>query len=112
MPRRLLVETSPLWGDAKAELLAISNSTKYGLQISFGSDQPVNGRIVAYDREDGSFSRGWETVPVEGRVRDAAVVDLNGSGRKDLIVLSAVKEKGFVASLKDKARGIINVFFF
>jgi hypothetical protein len=112
LPRRLLVETSPLWGDAKAELLAISNSTKYGLQVSFGSDQPVNGRIVAYDREDGSFSRGWETVPVEGKVRDAAVVDLNGSGRKDLIVLSAVKEKGFVASLKDKARGIINVFFF
>jgi hypothetical protein len=112
MPRRFLVESSPLWGDAKVELLTLANSAKYGLQISFGSDQPVNGRIVAYDRQDGSFSRGWETVPVEGKVRDAAVVDLSGSGRKDLIVLSAVKEKGFVASLKDKARGIINVFFF
>ena len=45
-------------------------------------------------------------------MRDVAAVDLNGTARRDLIVLSAVKEKGFVASLKDKARGIINVFFF
>jgi len=67
---------------------------------------------VAYDRHDGTFARGWETVPVEGKVRDVAVVDLNGAGRRDLIVLSAVKEKGFVASLKDQARGIINVFSF
>ncbi len=112
MPRRVLVETSPLWGDAKVELLTLANSAKYGLQVSFGSGQPDSGRIVAYGRQDGTFSRGWETIPVEGKVRDIAVVDLNGAGRKDLLVLSAVKEKGFVASLKDKARGIINVFSF
>jgi hypothetical protein len=45
-------------------------------------------------------------------VRDVAVVDLSGTGRRDLLVLSAVREKGFVASLKDKSRGIINVFSF
>lgn len=112
LPRRFLVETSPLWGDAKVELLSIANSMKYGLQFSLGGDRPESGRIVAYDRHDGTFTRGWETVPVEGKVRDVAVVDLNGAGRKDLLVLSAVKEKGFVASLKDKARGIINVFSF
>ncbi|MBI3781015.1 MAG: hypothetical protein HY278_08180, partial [candidate division NC10 bacterium] len=112
LPRRFVVESSPLWGDAKVELLAIANSAKYGLQISPGGGQTESGRIVAYDRQDGSFSRGWETVPVEGKVRDVAAVDLNGAGRKDILVLSAVKEKGFVASLKDKARGIINVFFF
>ncbi len=113
LPRRLLVEASPLWGDAKVELLALSNSTKYGLQFSLGSaSQADSGRIVAYDRHDGTFTRGWETVPVEGKVRDIAVADLSGPGSKDLIVLSAVKEKGFVASLKDKARGIVNVFFF
>lgn len=111
LPRRLLVEGSPLWGDAKVEILSIANSTKYGLQFSLGS-QADAGRIVAYDRHDGSFARAWETVPVEGKARDVAVVDLNGAGRKDLLVLSAVKEKGFVASLKDKARGFINVFSF
>jgi len=112
LPRRLLVEASPLWGDAKVELLTLSSSTKYGVQVSLAGEAPPSGRIVAYDRHDGTFTRGWETVPVEGKVRDAAVVDLSGTGRKDLIVLSAVKEKGFVASLKDKARGIINIFFF
>jgi hypothetical protein len=112
LPRRLLVQSSPLWGDAKAELLTLANSTKYGVQVALGGEAPPSGRIVAYDRRDGAFARGWETVPVEGKVRDVAVVDLNGAGRRDLIVLSAVKEKGFVASLKDQARGIINVFSF
>ncbi len=113
LPRRVLVQSSPLWGDAKAELLTLANSTKYGIQISLGSGEPPpSGRIVAYDRHDGTFARGWETVPVEGKVRDVAVVSLNGAGRRDLIVLSAVKQKGFVASLKDEVRGIINVFSF
>ncbi len=113
IPRRLLVRSSPLWGDAKAEILTLANSTKYGVQVSLGSGElPPSGRIVAYDRHDETFARGWETVPVEGKVRDVTVVDLNGAGRRDLIVLSAVKEKGFVASLKDQARGIINVFSF
>jgi len=112
LPRRLLVQSSPLWGDAKAELLTLANSTKYGVQVTMGGEAPPSGRVVAYDRHDGTFARGWETVPVEGKVRDVAVVDLNGAGRRDLIVLSAVKEKGFVASLKDQVRGIINVFSF
>ena len=112
LPRRLLVQSSPLWGDAKAELLTLANSTKYGIQVSLEGEPPPSGRIVAYDRHDGTFARGWETVPVEGKVRDVAVVDLNGAGRRDLIVLSAVKENGFVSSLKDQARGIINVFSF
>lgn len=112
LPRRLLVQSSPLWGDAKAELLTIANSTKFGVQVTLGGEAPPSGRIVAYDRHEGTFARGWETVPVEGKVRDVAVVNLNGAGRRDLIVLSAVKEKGFVASLKDQARGIINVFSF
>jgi TolB-like protein len=112
LPRRLLVQSSPLWGDAKAEFLTLANSVKYGVQVSLGGEAPPSGRVVAYDRHDGTFARGWETVPVEGKVRDVAVVDLNGAGRRDLIVLSAVKEKGFVASLKDQARGIINVFSF
>ncbi len=112
LPRRLLVQTSPLWGDAKVEFLAIANSTKYGFQFTTGgASQADAGRIVAYDRHDGTFSRGWETVPVEGKIRDLAMIDL-GAGKRDLIVLSAVKEKGFVASLKDRARGIINVFSF
>jgi hypothetical protein len=68
--------------------------------------------VIAYDRRDGSTTRGWETVPVEGQVRDVTVLDLNGAGRRDLVLLSAVKDKGFVASLKDKSRGIINVFSF
>jgi hypothetical protein len=112
LPRRLLVQSSPLYGDAKAEFLTLANSTKYGVQVSMGGEAPPSGRVVAYDRHDGTFARGWETVPVEGKVRDVAVVDLNGAGRRDLIVLSAVKEKGFVSSLKDEARGIINVFSF
>ncbi len=113
MPRRVLVGTSPLWGDAKVELLTLANSTRYGLQFSLGNESKADsGRIVAYDRRDGTFARGWETVPVEGKVRDVALVDLNGAGRKDLLVLSAVKDKGFVATLKDKARGFITVFSF
>ena len=112
LPRRLLVTSSPLWGDAKAELLTLANSTKYGVQVALGGEPPLSGRVVAYDRHDGTFARGWETIPVEGKVRDVAVVDLNGAGRRELIVLSAVKEKGFVASMKDQARGIINVFSF
>ena len=112
LPRRLLVQSSPLWGDAKAEFLTLANSTKYGVQVSLGGEAPPSGRVVAYDQHDRTFTREWETVPVEGKVQDVAVVDLNGAGRRDLIVLSAVREKGFVASLKDQARGIINVFSF
>ena len=112
LPRRILVEASPLFGDAKAQLLTLANSTKYGIQVSLGGGPPPSGRVIAYDRRDGSITRGWETVPVEGQVRDVTVLDLNGAGRRDLVLLSAVKEKGFVASLKDKSRGIINVFSF
>ena len=112
LPRRILVEASPLFGDAKAQLLTLANSTKYGVQVSFGGGPPPSGRVIAYDRRDGSTTRGWETVPVEGQVRDVTVLDLNGAGRRDLVLLSAVKEKGFAASLKDKSRGIINVFSF
>ena len=112
LPRRILVEASPLFGDAKAQLLTLANSTKYGIQVSLGGGPPPSGRVIAYDRRDGSITRGWETVPVEGQVRDVTVLDLNGAGRRDLVLLSAVKEKGFAASLKDKSRGIINVFSF
>jgi hypothetical protein len=112
LPRRILVEASPLFGDAKAQLLTLANSTKYGIQVSLGGGPPPSGRVIAYDRRDGSITRGWETVPVEGQVRDVTVLDLNGAGRRDLVLLSAVKDKGFVASLKDKSRGIINVFSF
>lgn len=112
LPRRILVEASPLFGDAKAQLLTLANSTKYGVQVSLGGGPPPSGRVIAYDRRDGSITRGWETVPVEGQVRDVTVLDLNGAGRRDLVLLSAVKDKGFVASLKDKSRGIINVFSF
>lgn len=45
-------------------------------------------------------------------MRDVAVADLTGAGRKNLIVLSAIKEKGLVAYLQDGSRGIINVFSF
>lgn len=113
LPRRILVEASPLFGDAKAQLLTLANSTKYGVQVSLGGGgPPPSGRVIAYDRRDGTITRGWETVPVEGQVRDVTVLDLNGAGRRDLVLLSAVKEKGFAASLKDKSRGIINVFSF
>ncbi len=112
LPRRVLVQSSPLWGDAKAEILTLANSVKYGIQVSLPGGPPASGRVIAYDRFNGSFTRGWETVPVEGKVRDVAVVDLSGAGRRDLLVLSAVKEKGFAASLKDKSRGILNVFSF
>lgn len=112
MPRRFIVGASSLLGDARTELLTVANSMKYGLQVTLGGEAPPSGRIMAYGRNDGTLTKGWETIPVEGRVRDVAVVDLSGTGRKDLIVLSAVKEKGFVASLKDKARGYINVFSF
>jgi hypothetical protein len=112
LPRRILVEASPLFGDAKAQLLTLANSVKYGLQVTLSGGPPPSGRVIAYDRRDGTITRGWETVPVEGQVRDMTVLDLNGAGRRDLLLLSAVKEKGFVASLKDKSRGIINVFSF
>jgi hypothetical protein len=112
LPRRVLVQASPLWGSARVEVLTLANSTKYGVQVAVGGEPPPTGRVIAYDRLDGTFARGWETIPVEGKVRDVAVVDLNGSGKKALLVLSAVKEKGFVATLKEKARGIINVFSF
>jgi hypothetical protein len=112
LPRRVLVQSSPLWGDAKAEILTLANSVRYGVQVSLAGSPPLSGRVIAYDRFNGSFTRGWETIPVEGKVRDVAVVDLSGAGRRDLIVLSAVKERGFAASLKDKSRGVINVFSF
>ncbi len=109
LPRRILVETPPLWGNAKTELLTFTNPKKIGL---FRVDSSMPSRVVAFDRQEGTFVRGWETIPVEGKVRDVALADLNGAGRKDLIVLSAVKEKGVVAYLQDGSRGIISVFSF
>jgi hypothetical protein len=108
LPRRLLVEASPLWGNARIELLTFTNPIKIGL---FRVESSQSSQVVAFDRQEGTFARGWGT-PLEGRVRDVALVDLNGVGRKDLIVLSAVKEKGLVAYLQDGSRGIINVFSF
>lgn len=110
LPRRVIVEASTLWGNAKTELLTFTNPKKVGLFRTEMSYPP--SQVVAFDRQNGSFVRGWETIPVEGHVRDVAVADLNGAGRKDLIVLSAVKEKGLVAYLQDGSRGIINVFSF
>lgn len=108
LPRRVLVEASPLWGNARTELLTFTNPKKVGMFRVESSLPP--SQVVAFDRQDGTFARGWETVPLEGKVRDVAVADLNGAGRKDLIVLSAVKEKGLVAYLQDGSRGIISVF--
>ena len=108
LPRRILVEASPLWGNARTELLTFTNPVKIGL---FRVDSSLPSQVVAFDRQEGTFARGWGT-PLEGKVRDVALVDLNGVGRKDLIVLSAVKEKGLVAYLQDGSRGIINVFSF
>ena len=109
LPRRLLVEASPLWGNARTELLTFTNPNKIGL---FRAESSLPSRVVAFDRQEGTFARGWETLPLEGKVRDVALADLNGAGRKDLIVLSAVKEKGLVAYLQDGSRGIIRVFSF
>ncbi len=112
LPRRFLVEVPPLLGHAKVELLVPANTTTYGFQISLFSNEPSFGGVAAYDRNGGTFTKSWETIPVEGKVHDIAAADLEGTGRKDLIVLSAVKEKGFVASLKSEVRAIMNVFSF
>ncbi|HWR21816.1 MAG TPA: hypothetical protein VN444_08160, partial [Verrucomicrobiae bacterium] len=109
LPRRVLVETPPLWGNAKTELLTFTNPKKIGL---FRIESSLPSQVVAFDRREGTFARGWETIPIEGKVRDVALADLNGAGRKDLIVLSAVKEKGLVAYMQDGSRGIISVFSF
>ncbi|MDD5560119.1 FG-GAP-like repeat-containing protein [Candidatus Methylomirabilis sp.] len=106
LPRRVLVEASPLWGNARTELLTFVNPKKIGL---FRSESSLPSQVVTFDRQEGIFARGWETT-LEGRVRDVALADLNGAGRKDLIVLSAVKEKGLAAYLQDGSRGIISVF--
>lgn len=110
LPRRVLVEASPQWGNATTELLTFTNPKKIGAFRTESSFPP--SQVVAFDRQDGTFARGWETIPLEGKVRDVALADLNGAGRKDLIVLSAVKEKGLVAYLQDGSRGIISVFSF
>jgi len=110
LPRRVLVEASPVWGNAKTELLTITNPKKIGAFRTEMSYPP--SQVVAFDRHNGNFARGWETIPLQGKVRDVALADLNGAGRKDLIVLSAVKEKGVVAYLQDGSRGIISVFSF
>lgn len=104
------MEASPLWGNAKTELLTFTNPKKIGVFRTESSFPP--SQVVAFDRQNGSFARGWETIPLEGQVRDVAVADLTGAGRKNLIVLSAIKEKGLVAYLQDGSRGIINVFSF
>ena len=109
LPRRILVETPPLWGNAKIELLTFTNPKKIGL---FRVESSLPSQVVAFDRQEGTFARGWETIPLEGKVRDVALADLNGAGRKDLIVLSAIKEKGLVAYMQDGSRGIISVFSF
>lgn len=110
LPRRVLVEASPQWGNATTELLTFTNPKKIGALRTESSFPP--SQVVAFDRQEGAFARGWETIPIEGKVRDVALADLNGAGRKDLIVLSAVKEKGLVAYLQDGSRGIISVFSF
>lgn len=110
LPRRVLVEASPLWGNARTELLTFTNPKRIGT-FRIESTLPPS-QVVAFDRREGTFARGWETIPLEGKVRDVAVADLNGAGRKDLIVLSAIKEKGLVAYLQDGSRGIISVFSF
>jgi hypothetical protein len=110
LPRRVLVEASPVWGNAKTELLTITNPKKIGAFRTEMSYPP--SQVVAFDRHNGNFARGWETIPLQGKVRDVALADLNGAGRKDLIVLSAIKEKGLVAYLQDGSRGIISVFSF
>lgn len=111
LPRRVLVEAPPLQGSATTELLTFTNPKKIGVFRTESAFPP--SRVVAFDRQDGTFARGWETIPLEGKVRDVALADLNGAGRKkDLIVLSAVKEKGLVAYLQDGSRGIISVFSF
>lgn len=109
LPRRVLVEASP-WGNAETELLTITNPKKLGGFRTESSYPP--SQVVAFDRQDGTFARGWETIPLQGKVRDVALADLNGAGRKDLIVLSAIKEKGLVAYMQDGSRGIISVFSF
>lgn len=109
LPRRILVEALPLWGNAKIELLTFTNPKKIGL---FRVESSLPSQVVAFDRQEGTFVRGWETIPLEGKVRDVALADLNGTGRKNLIVLSAVKEKGLVAYLQNGSRGIISVFSF
>jgi len=109
LPRRILVESPPLWGNAKTELLTFTNPKKIGI---FRVESSLPSQVVAFDRQEGAFTRGWETIPLEGKVRDVALADLNGAGRKDLIVLSAVKEKGLVAYMQDGSRGIISVFSF
>ncbi|MDE2485112.1 MAG: hypothetical protein KGL32_07680, partial [candidate division NC10 bacterium] len=110
LPRRILVEASPLWGNARTELLTFTNPKRVGM-FRVESTLPPS-QVVAFDRQEGAFARGWETIPLEGKVRDVAVADLNGAGRKDLIVLSTVKEKGLVAYLQDGSRGIISIFSF
>ncbi|MCZ7625688.1 MAG: hypothetical protein M5R38_07425 [Candidatus Methylomirabilis sp.] len=110
LPRRVLVEATPLWGNAKTELLTFTNPKKVGVFRTEMAYPP--SQVVAFDRQNGTFARGWETIPLEGQVRDVALADLNGAGRKDLIVLSAVKEKGLIAYLQDGSRGIISVFSF
>lgn len=110
LPRRVLVEASPAWGNTKTELLTITNPKKIGALRTELSYPP--SQVVAFDRQNGNFAREWETIPVQGKVRDVALADLSGAGRKDLIVLSAIKEKGLVAYLQDGSRGIISVFSF
>lgn len=111
LPRRVLVDTSSIGGSNGTELLTVANPKGYGPQL-LGSESSLPGRVVTFDQQDGAFARGWEATLREGRARDVALADLNGAGRKDLIVLSVVKEKGLIAYLQDGSRGIISVFSF
>ncbi len=107
LPRRVLVKAPPLWGDAMVEVLTPANAVKYGLQIAV-SGESAGGRIVAFDRRDGSFTRGWETVPVEGKARDVTIAPLDGVSGGELIVLSAPTGAGAAG----KVGAIIDVFSF
>jgi hypothetical protein len=108
LPRRVLVKSPPLWGDALVEVLTLANAAKYGLLIA-ASGESAGGRIVAFDRRDGSFTRGWETVPVEGKARDVTIASGDDVSGGELIVLSAPTAAGGAAG---KGGALINVFSF
>ncbi len=108
LPRRVLVEAPPLWGDATVEVLTLANVARYGL-LAVGEELAQRGRIVAFDRRDGSFIKGWETVPVEGKVRDVAIARLDSASGRELVVLSATAGAGGAAG---EGPAIINVFSF
>lgn len=67
LPRRVLVEASPQWGNATTELLTFTNPKKIGALRTESSFPP--SQVVAFDRQEGTFARGWETIPLEEGTR-------------------------------------------